>query len=69
MKKRLNYLWYVKTDLRKYAGKWIAIADRKVVASGDDAEKVYKNAKKFVKNPALAKVPKKDTLILVILGC
>lgn len=69
MKKRLNYSWYVKTDLRKYAGKWVAIANRKIVASGDDAEKVYKKAKKFAKNPALAKVPKKDTLILVVLEC
>lgn len=40
-----NYEWYVKTDLEKFSGKWIAIVDQKPVASGRDAKKVYEEAK------------------------
>ena len=35
-----NYDWYVKADMSKFAGKWIAIVDQKPVASGTDAKKV-----------------------------
>ena len=63
-----NYQWYVKADTSHYTGQWIAIVNQKVVASGEDAEKVYKRAKKECpgKTPSLAKVPDKDTLILTI---
>ncbi|MDI6735934.1 MAG: DUF5678 domain-containing protein [bacterium] len=61
-----NYEWYIKTDTNKYAGKWIAIVNQKVVSTGEDAKKVYQEAKgKYPKEkPSLAKVPTKDTLIL-----
>lgn len=63
-----NYEWYVRTDLRKYAGKWVAIVDQKLVASGENAKKVYEEAKEKYprKKPSLAKVPTPDTLILII---
>ena len=61
-----NYEFYINADLSEYAGKWIAIVDGKVVASGDRADTVYDEAKK--RNPdkevMLAKVPTADTLIL-----
>lgn len=63
-----NYEWYIKEDMNKYAGKWIAIVDQKPVASGTDAKKVYEEAKAKYPNkkPCLAKVPTRDTLILAI---
>jgi len=63
-----NYEWYIKTDTTKYAGKWIAIVNQKVVSTGEDAKKVYQDAKEKYprKKPSLAKVPTKDTLILVV---
>lgn len=63
-----NYEWYVKTDTSKYAGKWIAIVNQKVVASGKDAQKVYRRAReKYPRGrPSLAKVPTKGILILEI---
>ena len=63
-----NYDWYVKADMSKFAGKWIAIVDQKPVASGTDAKKVYEKAKAMYpgKKPSLAKVPTPDTLVLVI---
>ncbi|NMX20966.1 succinyl-CoA synthetase subunit alpha [ANME-1 cluster archaeon GoMg4] len=61
-----DYEWFIKTDFSKYAGKWIATIDKKVVAKGDDAEVVYKEAKRKypAKKPSLAKIPTGDTLIL-----
>ncbi len=61
-----NYEWYVKADISRFAGKWIAIVDQKPVASGTDAKKVYEEAKRKFPNkkPSLAKVPTPDTLVL-----
>ena len=61
-----NYEFYIKADLSEYAGKWIAIVDGEVVASGDRADEVYDSAKKKYpdKEVMLAKVPTEDTLIL-----
>ena len=61
-----NYEWYIRANTRMYAGKWIGIVDQKIVASGDDAEKVYRAAKRRfpAKKPSIAKVPSKDILVL-----
>ena len=61
-----NYEFYINADLSEYAGKWIAIVDGKVVASGDRADKVYDEAKKKYPDEEidLAKVPTDDLLIL-----
>ena len=61
-----NYEWYIKADTQRYAGKWIAIVDQKIVASGDDAEKVYREAKTRCpeEKPSVAKVPSKEILAL-----
>ena len=61
-----NYEFYINADLSEYAGKWIAIVDGKVVASGDRADMVYDEAKRKYpeKEVMLAKVPTADTLIL-----
>ena len=63
-----DYDWFVKTDLSKYAGEWVATLDQKVIAHGVDAEIVYKEAilKYPACEPSLAKIPTGDTLILVI---
>ena len=58
---------FLKTDLSKYKGKYIAIVDNKIVASGDNANKVWKMAKKKTdKIPTLAKIPREEALILVV---
>ena len=60
-----EFEFYVKTDLSKYAGKYIAIVGDKVVASGDNAKEVIEEAKKKTgKNPTIAKIPKEEALIL-----
>lgn len=61
-----NYDYFIRTDTSSYKGEWIAIAQGKVVAHGDDAEKVYKAAQKKVpkKEISLAKAPDEQMLVL-----
>ncbi|MEK6900169.1 MAG: DUF5678 domain-containing protein [Nanoarchaeota archaeon] len=60
-----DYEWFLKENLNKYAGKWIAIINNQVVASGQDVVLVVKEAKaKYpAKRPFLAKV--RNTLHLI----
>lgn len=53
-----QYEWYLKQDFSRYDGKWIAIADNKVVASNRDVRKVMNVfTKKYPKKiPFLAKI-------------
>lgn len=57
--------FFVKADLRKYSGRYVAIVDDKVIASGDNAKKVFEEArKKTGKIPTIAKIPREEALIL-----
>ncbi len=60
-----NYEWYIEADTEQYSGEWIAIVDGEVVVSGDDAEKVYKEAERKYpgKELSIAKVPDKQILV------
>lgn len=64
-----NYDYYIHTDTSPYKGEWIAIAKKKIIAHGKDAERVYKQANKKFKNEeiSLAKVPEEQTLILQLI--
>ena len=66
MTKSPEFEFYLKADLRKYVGKYVAIIGKHVVASGDNAKRVLDEAKKKfpVKKALLAKVPREEALIL-----
>lgn len=61
-----EFEFYLKADLSKYKGKYIAIVEDKVVASGDNAKEVLDEAKRKFPNkiPTIAKIPYEDALIL-----
>lgn len=61
-----NYDFFIKADTSPYKGEWIAIAGKKIVAHGKDAETVYKSAqrKTHLKNISLAKAPDEQMLVL-----
>lgn len=61
-----NYEFYIQTDLSEYAGKWIAIVDGRIVASGDDAAVVYRKAKESFPDKIIAidMVPAGEVLVL-----
>ena len=58
--------WFSKADFNVYAGKYVAIIEKKVVSFGDNAKKVWDEAKKKFpdKTPTLAKIPKEELLVL-----
>ncbi len=67
MVKSKEFEFYVKADLRRYEGKYIAIVEDKVVASGNNAKEVFEEAKKKTgKIPTMAKIPREETLILTL---
>ncbi|MCX6778366.1 MAG: DUF5678 domain-containing protein [Candidatus Micrarchaeota archaeon] len=45
-----NFEFYLSLDLEKYAGKWIAILDNKVIAIGEDFREVFNKTKKDYPN-------------------
>lgn len=61
-----SYQFYVSHDLAEYSGKWVAIVDEKVVASGDNAKTVYDDAARNCpgRRATLAKVPNGEILVL-----
>lgn len=58
--------FFVKTDLKPYTGKYIALVGKRVIASGDNAKQVWEKAKEKYpqKTPTLAKLPKEEALVL-----
>ena len=60
--------WFATADLSEYKGNYVAILDKRIIASGTDAKKVWETAKRKSPNrtPALAKIPEKETLILSV---
>jgi len=59
--------FFINTPLTQYEGKYIAIIGKKVVSSGDSATLVWNRAKKkYPKSlPTIAKIPKKELLVLI----
>jgi len=53
-----DYEWFVKYDLTRYKGKWVAIVNEEVVAYGDSASSVINEVKfKYPKKrPFITKV-------------
>lgn len=56
--------FFVAIDFSKYRGRYVAIVGRRVVASGNDAERVWLEAKRKRPDsqPELLKVSKGETL-------
>jgi hypothetical protein len=61
-----EFKFFLKSDLSRYQGKYIAIVDNKVVACDDNAKKVWEKAKKKYPNrlSTIAKLPREEALIL-----
>lgn len=60
-----NYDYFIKLDTKPYKGEWVAIADKRVVSHGKNAQQVYYRAKEKTRGQvSLAKVPKEAVLVL-----
>ncbi len=60
-----NYNSFLKLDLSKHIGEWIAICKWEIVSKGKDIKKVYKEAKEKYPNekPLITKIPEEETMI------
>jgi len=68
VKKWSNYDFFLKLDTSPYRGKWIAIAENKVVAFSKQADEAFRKARKKYPQAkiSLAKVPQQESLVLEI---
>ncbi len=62
-----EFAFFLRSDLRKYRGNYVALVGQKVVASGKNAKQVWEQAAKKHPHslPTLAKLPKEEVLVLV----
>lgn len=61
-----NYEWFIKkADVSKYAGKWIAVENQKVVASDTKISKVLESVKQNWPDAAITKVPKRGQIMVL----
>ncbi len=60
-----DYEWFLKKDFKDYAGQWLAIIDKKVVASGNDVSRVIQQTKTKYPNkkPLITKVKDKLSIL------
>ena len=60
-----SYEWFIKkADVSKYAGKWIAVENQKIVASDARIEKVLEEIK-CKPDAAITKVPKRGQIMVL----
>lgn len=61
-----DYEWFIKADLDDYTGKWIAVVNKKVVASSENVKDVLKKInEEYPKTvPFVTKVPEKVLMVV-----
>ncbi len=66
MKSEYEYIMSISNELGNYLGKWIAVVDNEIVASGDNAKEVYDKAKvKYPeREPFIMKIPEESIMLL-----
>jgi hypothetical protein len=60
--------FFIRADLARFAGQYVAIVGEKVVASGSNAQTVWRQAKRRFPSstPTLGKLPRAETLVLCL---
>jgi len=60
-----SYEWFLKQDMSNYDGKWVAIIDKEIVASGKDVEKLVLDVKNKYpsKRPLITKIRSKLSIL------
>ena len=60
-----NYQFFMKENMDKFIGEWVAICDKKVIAHGENVKEVFSQTKKKCPNkiPLITKISDKKTRI------
>ena len=66
-KSKSDFEFFMKKDFSKDAGNWVAICNRKVIASDVNATKVLKVAEKKCnsRKPIFAKIPRRNQIMIL----
>lgn len=61
-----DYEYFLKENMLPYINEWIAIVNEKIVSHGNNAKRVYEEAKNKYPalTPLLTKIPSKQAMIL-----
>ncbi len=64
-----DYEWFVRTDMKKYRGKYVILKGKKVVAAGTNLKQlIRKFGERYPgQTPIVTKIPKDEVLILVVI--
>jgi len=64
----VEFDFFLRADLSRFAGQYVAIVGQKVVASGSNAQEVWKKAKRRFPSaiPTIGKLPRAETLVLYL---
>lgn len=62
-----EFEFFIQNPLSNYEGKYVAIIGNKVISSGSSAKETWDKARKKLPNslPTIAKIPKKEVMVLV----
>ena len=60
-----NYQFFMKENMDKFIGEWVAVCNQKIVSHGKNVKKVFKEAKEKCpkERPFLTRIPDKETMI------
>lgn len=61
-----DYEWFLNADISEYAGKWVVVLNKRIVASGDNIKDLLAKVKKENPEaiPFVARVPRKMLMIV-----
>ena len=60
-----DYEWFIKADVSKYAGKWVAVHNQKIVASDNYIEKLLDDIKREWPSASITKIPKRGQIMVL----
>lgn len=60
-----NYQFFMKENMDKFIGEWVAICDNKIISHGESVKELFSEVKKKCPNkrPLLTRIPNKETMI------
>ena len=60
-----SYNWFIKADVSKYSGKWVAVDNKKIVASSVHIAKLLEEVNKNWPSASITKVPKRGQIMIL----
>ena len=62
---RKDYDWFIKADVSKYAGRWVAVQNQKIVASDNRIGKLLDEVNRDWPSASITKIPKRGQIMVL----